>query len=298
LMGLIHLLPQRNISVIVNTADNFVWNDLYVAPDIDSVVYALSGLLDTDKMWGVKNDTFNFLAQAKLLGLENTWFNIGDRDLAMHILRTYLMRRGYTLTDVTRYVCRRLGIEAEVLPMTDAHVETHVLTELGDLHLQEFLVKHGAKLRPLALRFVGIESAEATRHVLKALQEADLILIGPSSPPVSILPILRTRPIGDVLKKLDKPKIAVSPLVGSRPLKGLTDRFLEVLGYRGDVLGVAELYAEYGITHMVLHPEDERYVQDIRKLSIDVLLEDIIIRNVEDAIRLGKRILEVVTARR
>jgi len=292
LLGLRKIVDPHNLTVIVNTADNYVWNDLYVAPDVDTVVYALAELLDLSKMWGIRGDTFNFLSQAKILGLRDTWFNIGDRDLAMHVVRTYLMRRGYTLTQVTQYVCRRLGIQAKVLPMTDMHVETHILTEIGDLHIQEFLVKHEAKLRPLGITIIGIDRAEATEHVVQELKTADIVIIGPSSPPVSIYPILETKPIGDLIRKLDKPKIAISPMIGSKPIQGLTNLLLEALGYRGDVVGVVELYSKYNITHFVVHvDESDVNVGEIRKLGIEVLRENIVLNSVDDSIHLVERIL-------
>ncbi len=297
LLGLYRIVNPDKLSVIVNTADNFVWNELYVAPDIDTVVYALADLLDLDKMWGIREDTFNFLNQARVLGLRDTWFNIGDRDLAMHILRTYLMRRGYTLTQITKYVLERLRIPVNVLPMTDMHVETHILTELGDLHIQEFLIKYSASLKPLGIVIVGIEHAKATHQVIRALEESDIIVIGPSSPPVSIFPILRTEPIGNLLRKLDKPKVAVSPMIGSRPVRGITDKLLEALGYRGDVIGVAELYSEYGVTHMVVHEtESEDTINNIRKLGLNVVRENIIMKSINDSVRLARKILE--TAKR
>ena len=293
LMGLRFLVPETEIAVIVNTADNMYWNGLYVCPDVDTVVYALSGQLDLDKMWGVRNDTFNFIHQAQILGLEKTWFKIGDRDLAMHILRTYLMSRGYSLSSVVKYVCARLNIRARVIPMTDNHVETHVLTEMGDLHIQEFLVLHEAKLEPLGVKYVGIEQAEACPEAIHVLEKADLVIIGPSSPPVSILPIIYTRPIGEVLENIDAPRVAVSPLVGDRPVLGITDKFLKAIGCEPTVVGVAKLYRKY-VTHMIIDKSDNCAVDKLRELGLVPITADIVMRDMEDAKRLAETILSIV----
>ncbi len=294
LLGLVNVVPSHEIGVIVNTGDNMYWNGLYICPDVDSVIYALSGHLDLDRMWGIKGDTFNFMKQAQILGLEDTWFNIGDRDLAMHILRTYLMSRGYRLTEVIRYVASRLQISTQVLPMTDQHVETHILTEVGDLHIQEFLVKYGAQLEPLGINYVNIEHVSAPPEVVNLLKsDLKLVIIGPSSPPVSILPILRTKPIGELLEKLDVPRVAVSPIVKGRPVHGLTDKLLRVLGVEPSVVGVAEMYRKY-ITHMVIDRRDAEYANEIKKLGIDVIVTDIVMQSVEESIRLAKTIIEKV----
>ncbi len=294
LLGLCKVLDPHNLKIIVNTGDNFTWNGLYIAPDVDTVVYALAGMLDLSKMWGVCGDTFHFLVQAEILGLESTWFRIGDKDLAMHVLRTHLMKRGYTLSQVTRYVCERLRVLAEVIPMTDAHVETHVLTEIGDLHIQEFLVKYSRSLTPLGITIRGVEEAEATREAINAIKSSDAVVLGPSSPPVSILPILSTRPIGDLLRRLDGPKIAISPLIGSRPVSGVTDKLLRALGYRGDVTGVAELYSKYGVTHMVVHKDEkEDNIELIRGLGMEVIKENIVMESLDQAAKLAERVLKL-----
>jgi len=294
LLGLKHVVSEDNISIIVNTGDDYIWNGLYVSPDVDTVVYALSDILDISKMWGIKDDTFNFLQQCEILGLGDTWFKIGDKDLAMHVLRTYLMSKGYKLGDVCKYVCKRLGVRAEVIPMTDDRVETRILTEIGDLHIQEFLVKYCRELEPLAIRYVGIENAKARKEAIRALEKSDIVIIGPSSPPVSILPILETEPIGDVVRGLEKPKIAIMPMVRDRPIMGLTDKLLKAIGVEGSTLGVVKLYEKYGITHVVCDPEDNELIEYCKKRNINIICTNIIMRSVEDSIRLAESILRNV----
>ncbi|RLF19108.1 MAG: 2-phospho-L-lactate transferase, partial [Thermoprotei archaeon] len=153
--GLRRILDDKEITVIVNVADNFWWNGLYVAPDVDTVLYLFANLLDTEKYWGIIGDTFNFLQQAKVYGIEMDWFNIGDKDLAVHLVRTMLLKKGYTLTQVTKYLAKRLDISAHILPATDDHIETYVLTNLGNLHIQEFLVKYRFQPEVYGITFPG-----------------------------------------------------------------------------------------------------------------------------------------------
>ncbi len=295
LLGLRNVVDEENINIIVNTGDDYMWNGLHVSPDIDTVIYALSGILDLSKMWGVKDDTFNFLRQGELLGLRDTWFRIGDKDLAMHVLRTYMLKIGYTLEDFCRYVCERLRIRSKVIPMTNDRVETHILTEIGDLHIQEFLVKYNASLRPLAVLYRGVENAQASRSAVRSLEDSEIIIIGPSSPPVSILPILYTKPIGEIVREVDKPKIAIMPMIGSRPISGITDKLLEAIGVEGSSIGIAKLYYEkYNITHVVCDSKDIELIEYCRKKNIRTLATDITIRTVQDAEKLAKTILEKI----
>ncbi len=291
LIGLKEVIDEGNISVIVNTGDDYLWNGLHVSPDVDTVIYAFSNMLDLSKMWGVKDDTFNFLRQSELLGLRDTWFKIGDRDLAMHVLRTYLMSRGYKLGDVCKYVCKRLNIRARVIPMTDDKVETRILTEVGDLHIQEFLIKYEGSLEPLAIRYVGIESARAREEAIRALETSDLVIIGPSSPPVSILPILKTEPIGDVIRDLEKPKIVIMPMIRDRPIMGMTDKLLRAIGVEGSTIGIVKLYEKYNITHVVCDPRDSELIEYCKRRNINIVKTDIIMRSVEDSIKLAEIVL-------
>ncbi len=294
LLGLVEVLGINNVYIIVNTGDDFEWNGLYISPDLDTVIYALSGMLDLDKMWGIREDTFNFLNQAKILGLEDTWFNIGDRDLAMHILRTYLLKKGYKLSNICDYVCTRLGIPTNISPMTDCRVRTMILTEIGELNIQEFVVKYCKSLKPISIRFEGIENAYACIKAIKFLEKSDIVIIGPSSPPVSILPILYTNPIGDIIRKLNKPKICVLPMIGNRPISGVTDKLMEAIGYEGSSKGILELYSKFNITHIVCDFSDKDVIEYAYERKINVIIDNIVMKDKKDCIRLAEKILNEI----
>ena len=292
LLGLKNVVGEENINIIVNTGDDYLWNGLHVSPDVDTVIYALSGMLDLSKMWGIKDDTFNFLRQGEILGLRDTWFKVGDRDLAMHIVRTYLMSIGYRLEDVCKYVCERLKVRAEVAPMTNDRVETHILTEIGDLHIQEFLIKYEKALEPLAVMYRGAENAEPSRSAERAIECSDVIMIGPSSPPVSILPILKVEALGELIRESDKPKIAIMPMIGRRAISGITDRLLRAIGVEDSTIGIVKLYERYNITHVVSDRRDVELIRYCEKKGIRVIVTDIVMNTLEDSTRLARTILE------
>ncbi len=297
LEGLEVIVGQERLNVIVNTADDFWYYGLYISPDIDTVIYLFSNLLDKNKYWGIRDDTFNAFEMLKLYGMPG-WFHLGDRDLAMHIFRTYLLRKGYTLTAVTKYICKRLGVKANVLPMSDDHVETYVLTDIGELHIQEYLVKYRFKPKVYGITFPGIEKASATIDVLKALDEGDAIVLGPSNPINSIGPILNVKNVRSKIKERkekDIPVIAISPIIGTKALSGPAHIFMKALGYEPTPYGIAEIYSDI-ISDIIIHKTDEKYANIIRrKLGIEVHLENIIMKDLDDKIRLAKKVLEIIS---
>ncbi len=296
LEGLEHILGQENLYVIVNTADNFWHLGLYVCPDVDTVVYLFSNLLDKDKYWGIKGDTFNSLEMLKLYGMPG-WFHLGDKDLAMHIIRTYLLNKGYRLTSITKYICGRLRVKARILPMCDEHVETYVLTNLGELHIQEYLVKYKSKPRVYGITFPGLKNARATADELHALDEADAIIIGPSNPINSIGPILGVKPIRDAIRSKRNngiPVIAISPIIGGRALTGPAHIFMEALGYEPSPYGVAEIYSDL-VSDIIIHETDKGYVDRINKeFNINVHVRNIIMGNLDDKISLAKYLINTI----
>lgn len=295
LKGFEEVIGQENISVIVNTSDNIWINGLYIAPDIDSITYLFSGLLDVERGWGIKGDTFNSFEALKAYGAQD-WFYIGDRDLATHLYRTHLLNRGYSLTSVTKYIASKLGVKASVLPMCNEHVEARVLTDHGDLHIQEYLVKYRLKPKVYGIAFNGIDKAKAPQEVLKAIDESELIVIGPSNPINSIGPILMVPGVKERIiekKKSGAPIIAVSPIVGGRPLKGPAHIFLSALGYETSSFGVAEVYADIA-TAIVVDRVDEGEASRIRsKLGLTTYTEDIVMKNLDDKVKLAKKILNI-----
>ena len=291
LEGLRYVIPDEKINVIVNTADDFIWNGLYISPDLDTVVYLFANLLDTNKYWGVKNDTFNFLEQGKLLGLEKTWFNIGDKDLAIHILRTWLLKKGWKLHEITKYICKRLNVRANILPMSNDKVRTYVLTEIGELHIQEYIVLYKLKPEVYGIKFKGIEKAKPTPGLLNILKNAKLIIIGPSNPVNSIGPIVNIKEIRNCLRKLNIPKIIISPLVQDKPISGVADKFMKILGYESTPIGLYEMFKDF-ITGIVIDKKDQVYENELKKFGIDVLCTNIIMNTAEDKIRLAKEVIQ------
>jgi len=196
--GLRQVIPPEEITLIVNTGDDLLWWGLYVSPDIDSITYVLSGLLSRERGWGVKGDTFFCLQAIGQLG-EPTWFHTGDRDLAIHLLRSRLLAEGKTLSDATTTICDKLGVKARVLPMTDSRVETRVDTPSGELSFEEYFVQRWYQDPVNSVRFAGASDAEPAPGVIEAILSADAVLIAPSNPITSIGPILAVPGIRDAL---------------------------------------------------------------------------------------------------
>ena len=202
LRGLAEVVEPERITAIVNTGDDVEMHGLHVSPDLDIVMYTLAGIVDEEKGWGVEGDTFYCLEMLGRYGQE-TWFKLGDRDLATHILRTMWLRQGLGLSEITRRLRERLGVKVEIVPMTNDRVETRVVTDAGDLSFQEYLVKRGARDRVLDVYFKGIEGARPAPGVLERMGEADAIIVCPSNPVVSIGPILSVRGVRDALREAE-----------------------------------------------------------------------------------------------
>jgi LPPG:FO 2-phospho-L-lactate transferase len=243
--GLSLALPPEELSVIVNTGDDFQHLALHVAPDLDSVVYALAGLSDPDRGWGRRDETWTFMAALEALGGE-TWFRLGDGDLAMHVERSRLLARGATLSDVTAQVCRALGIAVRVLPMSDDPLRTRVLTADGWLDFQEYFVHRQCQPAVQAFMFAGAELARAQPDALAALQRPDLraIIICPSNPFVSVEPILAVPGIRAAIRHSGAAVIAVTPIIGGKAIKGPAAKMMAELGLEVSGAAVARHYAD------------------------------------------------------
>src|SRR5688572_16801602 len=198
--GLMQLVPQRELTLIVNTGDDLQWWGLHVSPDLDSITYALAGLLSRERGWGVNGDTFHCLEQMRRLGAP-AWFQIGDCDLATHLARTHMLASGKSLAEATAELARGMGVEARTLPMSDDRVETRVQTASGELSFQEYFVRERYQPEPLAVRFIGTDAARPAPGVLDAIRDADAVLIAPSNPVTSIGPILAVPGIREALRE-------------------------------------------------------------------------------------------------
>ena len=288
--GLQNVLPPGELSVVVNTADDFDLWGLHICPDLDTVMYTLAGISNPDTGWGIADETFETLNMLESYG-EETWFKLGDRDLATHILRTSRMRSGETLTEVTAGLSGVLGVNSTVLPMSDDPVSTVLETAEGRLEFQEYFVRRGQRDEVLAIELRGIRDAGPTERVLAAISGADAIVLCPSNPVVSVGPILALPGMTEALASSSAPKVAVSPIVGGRALKGPADRMLASLGHEVSATGVARMYAGL-VDGMVVDRTDEGERAGIEALGMRVLVTQSVMRDAEDRARLALETLE------
>jgi len=290
--GLYGVLPPDHLSVVVNTGDDLDLYGLRVCPDLDTVLYTLSGLADSVQGWGIAGDTF---ATLDLLGRYGapTWFRLGDRDLATHIRRSELLRGGARLTAVMDGLARALGVHARLLPMCDEPVVTRVRTPDGVLDFQDYFVRrrHGDPV--LGLEFTGIDAARVTDEVRDAVAEATAIVLCPSNPFVSVAPILAVPGLRDLLHSVGAPIVAVSPIVGGQALRGPAAAMLAALGHEVSALGVARLYQ--GLARgFVLDEEDSALAPAVEALGMRALVAPAVMRGPDDRRRLAAAVLSLV----
>jgi LPPG:FO 2-phospho-L-lactate transferase len=290
LSGLIKVVPEEELTVIVNTGDDIELYGLHISPDLDIITYTLAGIVDEEKGWGIKGDTFHCLEMLRKYGYE-TWFNLGDRDIATHIHRTFLLKKGLKLSQVTREICRSLGLKANIIPMTDDRVETWIETDAGLMHFQEYLVKRGARDKVLGVKYVGADHASPAEGVINAILNSNLVIVCPSNPIVSIGTILSIRGVREALKRSGAHKVAISPIVSGAPLKGPADKLMAGLGLEVSAYSVAYLYRDF-LNTFVLDQADEKERDKIERLGIRVVLTNTIMRTLEDKIRLARTVVE------
>jgi len=288
--GLQDVLPRGDLSVVVNTADDFDLWGLHICPDLDTVMYTLAGISNPDTGWGVSGESFETLNMLERYG-EEAWFKLGDRDLATHVLRTSRLRLGMTLTEVTAGLSGALGVKSAVLPMSDDPVLTVLETPEGRLEFQEYFVRRRQKDEVLGVDLRGIEEAAPTESVLAAISGADAIILCPSNPVVSVGPILALPGMMEALASSPAPKVAVSPIVGGRALKGPADRMLASLGHEVSSTGVARIYADL-VDGIVVDRIDEDEREAIENIGMRVLATDAVMRDAADRARLASETLQ------
>ncbi len=291
-LGFSKVLRKGELVVIGNTGDDFELFGLHISPDLDIIMYTLAGVVDVQRGWGVKEDTFYGLETLnKLYGLEK-WFNLGDKDIATHMYRTALLRKGYKLSQVTELLCSALGLgSVRIIPMTDDSVETSVKTQDGSIiHFQEYFVKRGCRDSVIGVTYRGSRTARPAKDVVENIQSSNMIVICPSNPIASIGPILSIRAIRSALKKVACPVIAVSPIIRGAPLKGPADKFMRGLGLEVSATGVARFYKGL-IDHLVIDEADAQLEEEIRSMGINVHVANTVMNTLEDKIRLAKIIL-------
>ncbi len=291
--GLQQVMPAEEITLVVNTGDDLLWWGLYVSPDIDSITYVLSGMLSRERGWGVKGDTFLCLQAMGQLG-EPTWFHTGDRDLAMHLLRSRLLAEGKTLSDATAVISEKLGVKARVLPMSDSRVETRVDTPVGELSFEEYFVQRWYQDPVNSVRFAGASDAEPAPGVIDAIVSADAVIIAPSNPITSIGPILAVPGIREALLRVRGKVAAISPIVGSAPVAGPAGILMAAQGLPCSIVGVAHAYEDF-IDILVCDNRDTRAAELLRANGLSVQCTQTIMRNAEDKATLAREVLSYVS---
>jgi len=277
LQGLVQVVPQEQITVIVNTGDDRLFYGLHVSPDSDIVMYTLAGLVDEKQGWGISADTYNTMQQLTAYGNDD-WFMLGDRDIATHIHRTRQLHEGKTLSEVTADLRTRLGLQLNILPMSDQPIATHIQTPVGLLHFQEYMVKRRCADEVQDVVFVGASEAKPAPGVLNALKQASAILIAPSNPIVSIGSILAVPGIHDVLHEAQGMVVAVSPIVGGAPIKGPADKLMRGMGLDVSAVGVARRYRDF-LDVMIIDEQDAHLQEAIEDLGIPTVVTDTIMRD-------------------
>lgn len=287
--GLDGIEPKTDLSVVVNTADDFELWGLHISPDIDTVLYTLAGIADPATGWGIAGDTHHTLQAIAKYG-ENTWFSLGDQDFATHILRTQRLRNGTRLTDVTGHLAAELGVSARLLPMSDDPVATIIHSAGQELDFQEYFVARRQQDVVERVSFAGIDTARATPEVLQAIANASIIVFCPSNPIVSIGPILAVQGVRDALRASAAVRIGVSPIVGGRALKGPADKMLASLGHEASALGVARMYQDL-LDVLVIDETDHDLAGPIGELGMDVLVTQTVMGGKRDRERLAAEVL-------
>jgi len=289
--GLRDVVPAEEITAIVNTGDDAIMHGLYICPDIDTVTYTLAGVNNVETGWGLKGETWLAMESLEKLG-GKTWFNLGDRDLATHLYRTDRLSEGAGLKEITAEITSAMGISVNLLPMTEDRLETMVtLLESDDeISFQEYFVKHRHDVSVSSVRFKGSAEAKATSGVVDVIENAEIVIIAPSNPIVSIAPIFSIAQISDAVKARKKDVVAVSPIVAGAALKGPADRLLNELGHEASVEGVARYYQDW-ISTLVIDTADFDSAKHIESLGINCVTTETIMTDSQIAASLASTLL-------
>ncbi|ABK15213.1 MAG: 2-phospho-L-lactate transferase [Methanothrix sp.] len=280
LRGLVRVLDPDEITIVVNTAEDLWVSGNLVSPDIDTVIYTLAGLIDDERWWGIRGDSFITHTRLREMGVKEM-LAIGDADRAFHILRSDIIRRGGTLSDATEMMRAALGIRSRVFPMSDESVSTIIATPLGEMHFQEFWVERRGEPEVLGVRFDGIDDARPSKGFLDALRRENTVVIGPSNPVTSISPILSLKGVRGAMA--GKTVVAVSPLDGDRPFSGPAARFMKAAGFEPNDEGVISILGD--VDHFIVSRSSSYPGRCIRM--------DTRIDSIEDSMRLAKEILRL-----
>jgi len=290
--GLAQVLQPDHLTIIVNTGDDFTHLGLRISPDLDTVCYTLADLANPETGWGRKNETWHAFEHLKKMGMPD-WFQLGDTDLATHLVRTIRMNQGWPLSQITQDFCRFWGIKVSILPMSDDIIQTWVYTDEGDLEFQEYFVKRQAEPKVNGFRFEGVEKSHPAPGVIEAIDKCDVVIICPSNPWVSIDPILAIPTIKDAVDR--HPVFAVSPIIGNKTVKGPAAKMFSELGIEPSALAVAQHYVNL-VDHFLIDNFDQVLVRDINKLGMRTYVTDILMHDKEDRGRLAGEMVDIIKA--
>jgi LPPG:FO 2-phospho-L-lactate transferase len=291
LRGLATCIPQRDLTVIGNTGDDTeVWR-LRISPDLDTVTYALAGTLDVERGWGLAGETFNCLAAMATYGAD-TWFNLGDRDLATHLTRTRALGDGQSLSTVTARLAADLGVVARILPMSDDPVRTLIRIPGGRLTFQEYFVREKALVEVVGVDYEGAATARPAPGVVEAIRTADVVIVCPSNPVTSVGPILAVPGIVDALRSTAAPVVGVSPIVGGAAVSGPAGALMRVRGLAVSPLGVAAAYAPW-LRRLLIDPRDRAWAPDLARAGVEADVADIVMTSRAHEAALARRVLDI-----
>jgi LPPG:FO 2-phospho-L-lactate transferase len=292
LEGLVQVVPPEAMTVISNIGDDEEFFGLHVSPDIDTVIYTLAGVIDPEHGWGLAGETYSLLDAIGRFGYE-TWFTLGDRDLATHIFRTQLLREGATLSEATARIATAFGLRFRLLPVSDQRIRTLVETDAGTLAFQEYFVKRRTEDDVRAVRFEGIESAQPAPGVLDAISSADVVIVAPSNPVVSIGPMLAVPGVRDALRATAASVVGVSPIIGGKTIKGPADRMMASLGMTPTAVGIADTYRDF-LDVLLIDEEDRALAPAVNATGVRAVVAPTIMRGPAEKRALAETVLAAV----
>lgn len=268
---------DSDVNVVCNVGDNLWMYGLYICPDIDTTIYGLADLLDRDKGWGIRKDTFNFLRQMESFG-EETWFRIGDRDVSTHIMRTNMLKNGKNLSEITKWMCQKFAISANVMPATDSSIETRISTRTGEMSLQEYWVKNKGREPVTGIRYDGVDKARPNPEVDKAIQDSRLVVIAPGNPLTSIGPSINLHAIQKSLTRARKKTVAVSPIIGDKAISGPAAQYMKAAGLDVSPIQVAKMYASI-CSEIIIDTKDKALAKKMTNMDMNVRTTKIVMKN-------------------
>ena len=284
-------IENINLSVIGNIADDDTFHGLWVSPDIDTLTYSLAKIINRENGWGLSDESFNSLSMLSKLN-EDTWMTLGDKDFGLHIYRTMRRNSGSRPSDIAKDISNAFGIKTNIILPTDDIVQTKLLTSKGWMNFQEYFVKEKCKPQISSIKFEGIEKASPTKECTESIQNADLIILAPSNPLVSLNPIIQLPGIREIITNANAPKISISPFIGNKTIKGPANKMMEELGKKPNAIGFAEIFADI-IDLYFIDESDKDLEKDIQKIIKNIFFTNILMKNQKDKFNFSSLIIEI-----